>query len=232
VHEAQRFAAELEGEGGPRRMRVSRVTVEFTRPVPIAPLEVEAELAQRGKRVEVVRAHLRAGDGAREIVARATVTRIRVAEVALERLGAVVGDEAPPPPPNASQPFRLPFFSCNVGYHTAIDLRIARGEFGSGAIAAWLRMRGVLVAGRVTAPIERVMVAADSGNGVSCALDYRRHLFINPDLSVHLHRHPVDDWVGLDARTELCEDGIGLARSRLFDAQGTCGYALQSLVLG
>ncbi len=56
------------------------------------------------------------------------------------------------------------------------------------------------------------MVAADSGNGVSAALDWRRFLFINVDLSVHLHREPEGEWVYLDALTLPEPSGLGPAR--------------------
>ena len=47
-------------------------------------------------------------------------------------------------------------------------------------------MRHPLVAGEEPSPLQRVLIAADAGNGVSAALDWRRYLFINTDLSVHL----------------------------------------------
>ena len=46
-----------------------------------------------------------------------------------------------------------------------------------------------------------MLIAADSGNGVSVTLDWSRYLFINVDLSVHLHRMPAGEWVCLDAVT-------------------------------
>ncbi len=77
--------------------------------------------------------------------------------------------------------------------------------------------------------VARVLVAADCGNGVSATLDFRRYLFINPDLSVHLHRHPVGEWVCLDAETAVEPTGCGLAVSTLSDEHGPIGRGLQSL---
>ena len=53
------------------------------------------------------------------------------------------------------------------------------------------------------------MAAADFGNGVSRVLDFDRHLFVNTDLTVHLHREPVGEWVLLDARTVADPAGRG-----------------------
>jgi hypothetical protein len=42
-------------------------------------------------------------------------------------------------------------------------------------------MRHPLVPDEAPSPLGRVLVAADSGNGVSAALDYQRWRFVNPD---------------------------------------------------
>ena len=72
-------------------------------------------------------------------------------------------------------------------------------------------MRGPLVAGEQPSPLERLLVVADVGNGVSAVLDWREYLFINTELTVHLLRPPEGEWIGVDAVTRL--DGVGLAES-------------------
>jgi Thioesterase-like superfamily len=79
------------------------------------------------------------------------------------------------------------------------------------------------------APLSRVLTAADSGNGVSAAVDFRRYVFINADLTVNLHRHPEGEWVCLDARTMVDGAGVGLAESALHDEKGPLGRSTQSL---
>ena len=76
-----------------------------------------------------------------------------------------------------------------------------------------------------------MLVAADSGNGVSAALDWRRYLFINTDLSVHLHRPPAGEWVCLDSVTRPESSGLGLSDTALFDEQGPIGRAAQTLLV-
>ena len=87
------------------------------------------------------------------------------------------------------------------------------------------------MAGEEVTPLQRVLVAADSGNGVSAALDWKRYLFINVDLSVHLHRMPEGEWVCLDAITLPEPDGVGMADSALFDERGPIGRAVQTLLV-
>jgi hypothetical protein len=76
-----------------------------------------------------------------------------------------------------------------------------------------------------------VAAAADFGNGVSSELDFQTHLFINPDLTVYVHRPPVGEWVCLDARTRFGAPGIGMAESALWDIEGRIGRAAQSLLV-
>ena len=77
--------------------------------------------------------------------------------------------------------------------------------------------------GEQPSPLARVLVAADSGNGVSMELSLETHVFINTELTVHLHREPVGEWVCLDARTRIGPDGAGVATSTLYDSVGRFG---------
>ena len=56
-------------------------------------------------------------------------------------------------------------------------------------------------------------------------------MFINPDLSVYLHRYPKGEWVCLDAETTPGENGVGIALSTIFDAEGPIGHGIQSLFI-
>ena len=120
----------------------------------------------------------------------------------------------------------------DVGYHTAMEYRFVSGRFvDQGPATVWMRMLVSLVAGEQPSPLQRVLTAADSGNGVSAALDWSRFLFINVDLTVHLHRMPAGEWVCLDAITVPEPTGIGLADTALHDERGPIGRALQTLVV-
>ena len=92
---------------------------------------------------------------------------------------------------------------------------MAGGFLEPGPAIVWMRMRHPLIAGEPPTPLQRVLVAADSGNGVSATLDWRRYLFINVDLTVQLHRLPVGEWVCLDAITIPSRPGSGSPTRRL-----------------
>jgi hypothetical protein len=76
-----------------------------------------------------------------------------------------------------------------------------------------------------------VALVADSGNGISNVLPIGEWLFINPELTVHLHRYPTGEWLAVDALTTLSRGGAGLAESRLHDLDGPVGRAAQALLV-
>lgn len=211
-------------DGARQDMRLARITYDILRPVPIAPLAAEVSVLRAGRGVELLEASLTPEGG--EPVMRARALRIRTAP---EPVPAVSQGPLVPGPADSEQ---KPFFSVawDVGYHTAMECLFAAGSFTeTGPAACWMRPRIPLVAGEKTAPVERVLLAADSGNGVSNVLDFQAHLFVNPDLTVHLHRHPVGEWVCVDARTSVDAAGIGLADTALHDEEGPIGRGVQSL---
>jgi hypothetical protein len=117
------------------------------------------------------------------------------------------------------------------GYGDFVENRLAEGEFFAGPCTAWFRMRHPLVAGEEPSAYQRVAVAADSGNGISAVLDFSSHVFVNCDLTIHLLRRPVGEWIALKARSALGGNGCGLAEAELFDERGLIGRAAQSLAV-
>jgi hypothetical protein len=211
-------------DGARADMRVARIAFTIARPVPIAPLLVTTEVVRSGRGTEVVAATLTAADGG------PTLMR---AEAVLIRTAAGSAPQITPPLqfslPETIEPTLTPF-RWDVGYHTAMETRYAIGGFTEpGPATVWFRMRCALVAGRPVDPLSRVLTAADSGNGVSQVLDFRTHVFVNPDFTVHLYRYPVSDWVCLDAVSHIDSDGIGLADTALYDVSGGIGRGSQSL---
>jgi hypothetical protein len=205
---------------------VVRAWFEMLKPVPLAPLTISTRMANAGRSVQTIAGALSAGG---EEVMRGQVMRIRTTDLPIEDSALV---ERPPGPDRGRA---VPFFPSGheAGYHTGMEASFVMGGFlEHGPAVAWLRMRFPLVQGEPIAPLARVLIAADSGNGVSSALDYRRFIFVNPDLTVHLHRPAEGEWVCLQAETIATRRGVGLAVSTLHDLRGPIGYGLQSLLIG
>lgn len=201
-----------------------RLTFEILRPVPVARLHVATEVIRGGKRVELLGATLTDDDGTSIMTAQAW--RIRTADIPLTQ--GIEGDRVEGPA--AVEP-STSFFRevAHEGYIEAMETRFVEGGWADpGPAIAWLRMRHPLVAGVDPSPLERVLTAADSGNGVSARFE---GVFINPDLTVYLTRPAVGDWVCLQAATTLTNHGIGMAASIIHDQTGPLGRGLQSLLL-
>ena len=146
-------------------------------------------------------------------------------------LPAALGDDDPRPlPVERATPFQFPFFPEPVGYHTAMEIRVASGSWGKGPMAAWMRPRVALVAGETVSPLQRLMIAVDSASGIAVVVEPAHYTFVNADLTVAVHRAPEGEWVCLDAATVVEAHGIGLTRARLWDARGAFGVSLQSCV--
>jgi Thioesterase-like superfamily len=214
------------GEDGPPA-QVGRITYEVLRPVPITPLRVEARIVRPGRRVEMFEATL-ADEGGEELM-RARGWRLRTDAVRFE---APETSFRPPPGPEAGEPGEFFHTGHDVGYHTAMEYRFVSGAFmETGPATVWMRMAVPLLPDERPSPLQRVLTAADSGNGVSAALDWQRYLFINVDLTLHLHRMPAGEWVCLDAETFPENNGIGMADTRLLDENGAIGRATQTLLV-
>ncbi|HEX7746647.1 MAG TPA: hypothetical protein VF462_15470 [Micromonosporaceae bacterium] len=113
-----------------------------------------------------------------------------------------------------------------------MEWRFVEGHFERpGPATVWARQRVPLVAGEEPSALQRLLVLADSGNGLSRTLDLT-WWFINTELTVHLHRQPAGEWMCVQARTTLGDRGAGLAETVLADDQGPVGRGAQALRVG
>jgi hypothetical protein len=210
--------------------QLARLTLELVKPVPVAPLAAHLGL-QSSRSTTRLGIDLLAGD---TLVARAHALMLRGPQLALPE--ALPGGSPPrllPLPEDCSEPMRIPGMPASTSfYSTAVESRLAQGDPARpGPRAAWFRLRVPMVRGRPNFPAMRAAAAADFGNGLSWVLDPTRYLFTNADLSLHLHRLPAGEWIGLMSETQADGGGVGGTLSRLYDEQGPIGVAIQTLVL-
>jgi hypothetical protein len=221
---------EIERREAREGFRVGRITFDILRGVPVAELTVTARVVRPGRSVELLEASL--ADETGEVM-RATAWRLRTAD--LDVPAELAGPPPPGSPETADASAETVTFTPggeSFGYHRAMEWRFERGGFDQlGPATVWMRMRHPLVPSEEPSPLSRVLVAADSGNGVSASLDFERWVFINTDLTVHLHRHPVSEWVCLDSVTYASRDGVGLSDTALHDERGLIGRAAQTLLV-
>jgi len=218
----ERLTPSIEGPS-----QLTRLTVEILGPVPTGEVRVSAAVTRPGRTVELVEGELEAGG---RVAMRVRAWRIRTTELSLP---AGVDGHLPPPPaiPEAVADFRDTSWA-DV-YLGAVEWRFIVGHLQDpGPATVWTRLRIPLVAGEDPTPTQRLVAVADSGNGLSSLLSFDDWWFINTDLSIHLHRVPVGEWIYVSARSTLDRPGVGLAETELFDRAGRVGRGAQSLMVG
>lgn len=207
--------------------RLTRLTVDLTRPIPMDGFRVDTEVVRAGRSVSATRAELVGRD--EEVRVRASALHLLhapPAELPTHHVATPDLDEALPGE-----------FSMRVAFHdrptfiTHVEARYPPGEdSGPGPTTMWLRTLPMLP-DEEPSPFQRICPLADTGNAVSRNAEPDEVRFVNPDLTVVLHRDPVGEWLGTSAVSHWQPDGIGLADALLFDRQGVVGRALQSLLL-
>jgi hypothetical protein len=232
-----------------RELRIARLGFEFLRPIPFAPLALSTRIVRAGRRVQELVGELTAAPGSagEELVCRASALRVREVPANLPVATAPPGGEpAPPgdgmsaagsqtrlPPPESGKAVRFALDgSTSASFAaTAMEMRWLGDPRALGPGRVWMRLRHPLLPGEPATPLTRLAATADFGNGISATLPFDRFLFINADLTIHLHRPPLGEWIGLDARTLLHAGGTGMAESVLHDVSGPLGRAFQTLVV-
>jgi hypothetical protein len=222
------LAAILDTSPAPVPTQVVRLTFDLARPVPVGErLNVTVGAVREGRRVQLLDADLADRSGTSLVHVRAL--RIRSGEVPVPV--DATHDDGPP----STAPEGLPRFAAHPrwareGFWSAVDVRFVAGDLGSsGRGVAWFRVEAPLADGVELTPLARVAAAADFGNGVGPSLPIDRFLYINPDLTIGLHRLPVGKWVAIAASSVAQASGVGLTSTELYDEQGRIGRAMQSL---
>ncbi len=207
---------------------LGRLTVNLLRPAPIGECRIDVGPDYIGRNAGHFSGRLTASG--KEI---ARFTALMQREEALAVPDGTPGHPAPqaPKPVHECPVVTIPFADEGFGYADLVENRLAAGRFFNGPCAAWFRMNHPLVQGETPSPYQRAAVAADSGNGISAALDFGKYLFVNCDLTINLFRRPAGEWICLQARSLFGGNGCGLAESALYDEQGLIGRATQSLAV-
>lgn len=205
-------------------MRLARVGVDILRPVPVGPLTATTQTLRPGKRVALLQTVLESA-GQKVLVARGwRIAKDISAPVVAKGISV-------PAVPAAEKAPRFPGGNAG-GYLAEIEWRFEAGNFDEpGPCQVWARPRIPLLPGEELTPMSRSLLLADSGSGISMALDPRAYIFINVDLTVILHRDPVGEWLLLDAVTTMGGTGTGLAETKLSDTAGEVGIGVQSLLV-
>ena len=221
VHRSEQHARATAPESG---WRAARTAVDVLGPVPVGDVQVRADVVRRGRTVVLVDAELLAGGRS---TMRARTWLLRIPDDG--PTGTPATQRTPPdvPPERAA-----PFEDWTFGYARHLEWRPVDGAMdGAGPASAWAAARVPLVDDEPMTGLQRACLVADSANGIGAELSWDEWAFLNVDLTVHLLRDPVDEWLLMSARSELDPAGSGLAASTLHDREGLVGRGAQTLVV-
>jgi hypothetical protein len=208
-------------------MRIGRISVDFLGPIPLREFVIEVSSIKPGRRVYLSEARMSV-DGRVAVIARAW-------HIATDGRPPASGEERIAPPPVPSKPSSEHFYADvddDWGYGRSIEWRFTRGGFNTlGAADVWTRVRLPLIEGVALTGQDRILIAADSANGLSLSLPMEQWFSIPPTMTTTLLRPPSGEWVFMACRTHLTDDGVGLARADLFDPHGFVGEVAQPLLV-
>lgn len=201
---------------------VSRVAFDILGVIPDGEVEVSARVIRPGRTIELVEAELTAGG---RVVVRATAWRLAISDTS-----AIAGGDIPDMPgPETGKPW-VGSHLWEGGFIASLEFRVLP-DWQPGRGRVWLRTDVDLVADEPSPPLARFFGLIDTANGIAVRADPATLLFPNTDLTVHLVREPIGDWLGLDTTVAFGADGVGLTASVLYDEGGPVGRAAQTLTL-
>ncbi len=203
---------------------IGRISVDLLGPVSVGPLSVTTSVLRPGRQVSLVSATLTDDTAGRACaVARAWV---------LPRTEHAPGAPVPPPhAPGDGEETPLPP-SWGHGYVDAIEWRWIKGAvLEAGPAVVWMRPRVTLLPDEPLRGVPLLMTCVDSASGVSAVLDPAQWSFLNTELTVHVLREPVGEWVCVEAETTLVGTGVGTATSSVYDERGLVARSAQALLV-
>ena len=225
-------AALFAGRLTPTDRVLGRLTVELLAPVPCAPLQLEISPPAGGRRVQRQQATVSAAG--RVVAAAQSVTVLR-AELDLPAAATAQRDPfavVPAPSLTAADPTIADVIGWENFHSTAVATRHLRSANEPGGTHQWIALTVPVVAGTPIQGTELAAAAADfAGEAVHRRLPFTEWSFVNADLTVHLTRAPVGDWVGIGTAAVVDAAGGGIASTELFDETGRVGQSASTLVV-
>ncbi|MGH1373066.1 MAG: thioesterase family protein [Cellvibrionaceae bacterium] len=207
--------------------QLTKLSVEILRPVPLSGFYVEATIRKQGRMVTTASAKI--VDKSGKLIASANSLHIQV-----QSLRAMTSVDEVMPAFELAEPGDFPIKSTAHGlpsFSSGIEVRYPPGEDDRpGPTLLWMRTLP-LIENEIPSPFQSLCPLADCGNGLSRNEELSDLSFMNPDITIVMHRAPKGEWLGSKSQSHWQSTGIGLAQATLFDQQGAIGSAMQTLLL-
>ena len=206
----------------PQPMQLTRLSIEILGTIPIGVVEVTTSVVRPGRSIELAEGTLSVA-GRPALIARAWLQNTR-------DTSALVGSSLPAMPTlddvervNPSDQWPGAFIE-TVG-------EVRRRQEEPGRAWTWIRPDVPLLVGEPVSATARLVALVDIANGVTPRVDPRSVAFPNLDLTLHLLRPPVGEWIGFDTTVSFGATGLGLTSTVLHDLEGPIGTVAQTLTV-
>ena len=203
------------------RLQIARLSYDIWGTIPMDAVSIDVTMLRPGRTIELVEARL-CHRGRPAIVLRAWLTQVYDStEVRAQRFPSL-------PQPDA-MPLWDPTSLWDGGFIASVEVR--REQERPGRARCWVRSPFELLAGEPVSNSARAIGLVDVANGLTPLASPAECAFPNLDLTAHLFRPPLGEWIGFDISVSASSHGIGLTHSILHDEMGPLGTVSQSLTI-
>lgn len=205
-------------------MRLTRFNFDILGMIPGGEFVIETTMLRPGKTIELLQAEL---ISAGRVAVRLTAWRM----LTLDTSAVAACEDTPMGTPEEATAWDG-MTIWPGGFIESLEIRVVEGH-RPGRGQAWLKAGYPLVEGEDSTPLSAVLGLVDTANGIVARTNPGPggYMFPNVDLSIHVYREPVGQWLGLDTQVTFGDDGIGLTSSVLHDIQGPFGRSEQMLTV-
>lgn len=207
--------------------QLTRITVRYTRPVPIAGFSVSASIVADRRVASYTAATLVDDEGK-------TCAAAEGLHIVPESIGELSTIDVSAPKFSEATPGEFPVKDALHGstyFGSEVEIAYPPNQDDEpGPTTLWMRAPDI-VEGEASSPFQTLCPLADCANGISRHSEFGRVSCVNPDLTIVVHRLPESAWLASRAISFWDPNGIGSTNAILFDKAGPIGSALQSLVL-
>lgn len=207
--------------------RLIRLTVDLLRPIPFSGFRIETQLERNGRSTAASTASLL--DEAGKTMA--TANALHMVEQPAIHYPTHQTDFGSP---DQAMPGVFPINAIhdkNCFSGSGVQVRYPEGQSGApGPTTLWMKTVPLLD-NETPSAFQRICPLGDCGNALGRNAEPAQVNFVNPDLTIALHRDPVGEWLGSKSVAHWQPNGHGMAEALLFDEHGAVGRAVQTLFL-
>jgi hypothetical protein len=215
-------ALSLESDHGADGFLPARFTADLFRPARRVPTSVRTRMVRDGRRIRITECDILQGDTE---VAGATLVQYRMSGPPPGREWVAPENSFVPPAGVGSTGAAYLVGSDDAGWGGSVGIGDGVDAHQNTSRKRVYHRAAELVAGQSASPFVRAVVAAEATSLVT-NLGTEGIGYINGDLTVALSRLPVGDYVGLQADSHWCADGISVGSATLFDDLGPIGIGM------